>query len=57
MKSDVRVWLGGSTVERHACNTIAEAKKLAQQLKREWRNLSPRASVLYTNKDGMEVYA
>lgn len=57
MKSNVRVWLGGSTVERHACDTIAEAKKLAKQLKREWRNLSPRASVLYTDKQGQEVYA
>lgn len=56
VKSQVRVWLGGSTVEKFACDSVSEAKALAKRTKREWQKISKRASILYTNSRGLEVY-
>jgi hypothetical protein len=57
IKSQVRVWLGGSTVEKFDCDSVKEAKALAKRTKQEWYKINKRASVLYTNSRGLEVYA
>lgn len=52
----VRTWLAGGCVETLLAESASEARRLAQQAKREWKKYSRHADVSYTNRYGKEVY-